>query len=91
MLASDRDPTVSVAFSDQDYVDIARVLEHYYSVSITDCGTGLLHSAMAGVLRLADQIGLLGALRLLPLASIAAALVFLAARQSSRAEVAFAE
>ncbi len=40
---------------------------------------------------LADQIGLLGALRLLPLASIAAALVFLGARQSSRAEVAFAE
>jgi MinD-like ATPase involved in chromosome partitioning or flagellar assembly len=29
---------------------------HYYSVCITDCGTGLLHSAMAGVLRLADQI-----------------------------------
>jgi hypothetical protein len=40
---------------------------------------------------LADQISLLGALRLLPLASIAAALVFLAARQSSRVEVAFAE
>ena len=56
VLASDRDPTVSVAFSDQDYVDVARVLEHYYSVSITDCGTGLLHSAMAGVLGLADQI-----------------------------------
>ena len=56
VLASDRDPTVSVAFSDQDYVDVARVLEYYYSVSITDCGTGLLHSAMAGVLRLADQI-----------------------------------
>jgi len=56
VLASDRDPTVSVAFSDQDYVDVARVLEHYYSVSITDCGTGLLHSAMAGVFRLADQI-----------------------------------
>jgi len=30
VLASDRDPTVSVAFSDQDYVDVARVLEHYY-------------------------------------------------------------
>jgi MinD-like ATPase involved in chromosome partitioning or flagellar assembly len=56
VLASDRDPTVSVAFSDRDYEDVARVLEHYYSVSITDCGTGLLHSAMAGVLRLADQI-----------------------------------
>jgi MinD-like ATPase involved in chromosome partitioning or flagellar assembly len=56
VLASDRDPTVSVAFSDADYEDVAQVLEHYYSVCITDCGTGLLHSAMAGVLRLADQI-----------------------------------
>ena len=40
---------------------------------------------------LADQVGLLEALRWLPLASIAAALVFLSARRSSRAEVAFAE
>ena len=40
---------------------------------------------------LADRIGLLEALRWLPAASIAAALVFLCARQSSRAEVAFAE
>jgi MinD-like ATPase involved in chromosome partitioning or flagellar assembly len=56
VLASDRDPTVSVAFSDQDYEDVAQVLEHYYSVCITDCGTGLLHSAVAGVLRLSDQI-----------------------------------
>ena len=56
VLASDRDPTVSVAFSDRDYEDVAQVLEHYYSVCITDCGTGLLHAAMAGVLRLADQI-----------------------------------
>ncbi len=56
VLASDRDPTVSVAFSGQDYQDVAQLLERYYSVCITDCGTGLLHSAMAGVLRLADQI-----------------------------------
>jgi len=59
VLASDRDPTVSVAFSDQDYGMVARVLEHYYSICLTDCGTGLLHSAMAGVLRLADQIVLI--------------------------------
>ncbi len=56
VLASDRDPTVSVAFSEQDYRDVSRVLEHYYSICLTDCGTGLLHSAMTGVLRLADQI-----------------------------------
>ena len=56
VLASDRDPGVSVAFSEDDYCDVARVLEHYYSICITDCGTGLLHSAMTGVLDLADQI-----------------------------------
>ncbi len=56
VLASDRDPGVSVAFGADDYCDAARVLESFYSICITDCGTGLLHSAMAGVLRLADQI-----------------------------------
>jgi MinD-like ATPase involved in chromosome partitioning or flagellar assembly len=56
ILASDRDPAVSVAFSADDYRSVARVLEHYYSICITDCGTGLLHSAMAGILELADQI-----------------------------------
>jgi MinD-like ATPase involved in chromosome partitioning or flagellar assembly len=56
VLASDRDPTISVAFSDDDYCTVSRVLERYYSICLTDCGTGLLHSAMAGVLRLADQI-----------------------------------
>jgi len=56
VLASDRDPGVSVAFGAEDYCDAARVLEHFYSICLTDCGTGLLHSAMSGVLRLADQI-----------------------------------
>ena len=56
VLASDRDPGVSVAFGADDYCDVTRVLEHFYSICITDCGTGLLHSAMSGVLRLADQI-----------------------------------
>ncbi len=56
ILASDRDPGVSVAFSADDYRSVARVLEHYYSICITDCGTGLLHSAMSGILELADHI-----------------------------------
>src|SRR5258708_24446876 len=42
VLASDRDPAVSVAFSEEDYFAVARALEHYYSIGITDCGTGLL-------------------------------------------------
>jgi MinD-like ATPase involved in chromosome partitioning or flagellar assembly len=56
VLASDRDPAVSEAFSEQDYRTVAHVLEHFYSICLTDCGTGLLHSAMAGVLGLANQL-----------------------------------
>jgi MinD-like ATPase involved in chromosome partitioning or flagellar assembly len=56
VLASDQDPAVSVAFGADDYCDVAGVLEHFYSICLTDCGTGLLHSAMSGVLQLADQI-----------------------------------
>jgi MinD-like ATPase involved in chromosome partitioning or flagellar assembly len=81
VLASDRDPTVSVAFSDRDYEDVALVLEHYYSVSITDCGTGLLHSAMAGVLRLADQIVLVSSPSVDGARSASATLDWLAAHQ----------
>jgi len=40
---------------------------------------------------LADRLGLLGALQWLPLASVAAAMVFLCARRSSQADLAFAE
>jgi MinD-like ATPase involved in chromosome partitioning or flagellar assembly len=56
VLASDRDPAVSEAFSEDDYRAVAHVLEHFYSICLTDCGTGLLHSAMAGVLGLANQL-----------------------------------
>ncbi|WP_309485904.1 nucleotide-binding protein, partial [Marinitenerispora sediminis] len=56
ILASDRDPAVSEAFSEADYREVSRLLEHFYSICLTDCGTGLLHSAMRGVLGLADQI-----------------------------------
>ncbi|MBO3745967.1 MinD/ParA family protein [Streptosporangiaceae bacterium NEAU-GS5] len=56
ILGSDRDPSVSEAFSAADYQAVAQVLENFYSICITDCGTGLLHSAMSGVLGFADQL-----------------------------------
>jgi MinD-like ATPase involved in chromosome partitioning or flagellar assembly len=56
VLASESDPAVSTAFSEEDYRTVAAVLERFYNIVLTDCGTGLLHSAMAGVLDLADQI-----------------------------------
>jgi MinD-like ATPase involved in chromosome partitioning or flagellar assembly len=79
ILASDRDPTVSVAFSDQDYSLVAKVLEHYYSICLTDCGTGLLHSAMAGVLRMSDQIVLVSSASVDGARSASATLDWLAA------------
>lgn len=56
ILASAKDPEVSEAFSASDYRTISKLLEHFYSICITDCGTGLLHSAMSATLELADQI-----------------------------------
>jgi len=56
VLASDADPGVSLAFSEADYRATIDILEHFYSLIVTDCGTGLLHSAMKGVLELADTL-----------------------------------
>lgn len=56
VLASESDPGVSQAFGEEDYRATIDVLEHFYSLVLTDCGTGLLHSAMQGALRAADQI-----------------------------------
>jgi MinD-like ATPase involved in chromosome partitioning or flagellar assembly len=56
VLGSDRDPASPAAFGEADYRDVARLLEPYYAICLADCGTGLRHSAMTGVLRLADQI-----------------------------------
>ena len=56
VLASEQDPAVSEAFSEDDYRRVVDLLEHFYNIVLTDCGTGLMHSAMAGVLDLADSL-----------------------------------
>jgi MinD-like ATPase involved in chromosome partitioning or flagellar assembly len=56
VLASEQDPAVSEAFSERDYRRTANLLEHFYNILLTDCGTGLMHSAMKGVLELADSL-----------------------------------
>lgn len=56
ILASEQDPAVSEAFSEEDYRRVVSKLEHFYNLVITDCGTGLMHSAMKGVLDLADSL-----------------------------------
>lgn len=56
VLASDADPRIAEAFSDSDYRDVANVAAHYYSLVLTDTGTGIVHSVMSATLDLADQI-----------------------------------
>ncbi|MCT9819883.1 MinD/ParA family protein [Microbacterium sp. W1N] len=56
VLASDTDPHVSEAFSDDDYRHVADLAAHFYSVVLTDTGTGVVHSVMTATLDLADQI-----------------------------------
>jgi MinD-like ATPase involved in chromosome partitioning or flagellar assembly len=56
VLASDSDPHVSAAFSEQDYRDTVATLERFYNLVLTDCGTGLLHDAMRGILGLASSL-----------------------------------
>ena len=56
VLASETDPAVSEAFSADDYARAVEVLERFYSVVLTDCGTGMLHSAMSAVIDKADVL-----------------------------------
>ena len=56
VLAGERDPAVSEAFSETDYRQVVEILQVYYNIILTDCGTGIMHSAMRGVLDLANAL-----------------------------------
>ncbi|PXW31036.1 UNVERIFIED_CONTAM: MinD-like ATPase involved in chromosome partitioning or flagellar assembly [Williamsia faeni] len=56
ILASERDPAKAEAFSEADYRGVMTVLQRFYNIIITDCGTGLSHSAMNGVLDMANAL-----------------------------------
>ena len=56
VLASEQEPAVSEVFGEADYRRTIDILRHYYNIVLTDCGTGIMHSAMAGVLDLAHAI-----------------------------------
>jgi MinD-like ATPase involved in chromosome partitioning or flagellar assembly len=56
VLASEQDPAAAEVFDEADYRRTIGILGHYYNLILTDCGTGIMHSAMAGVLELAHSI-----------------------------------
>jgi MinD-like ATPase involved in chromosome partitioning or flagellar assembly len=56
ILASERDPAVSEGFSEAEYRTALYTLQRFYNIILTDCGTGLVHSTMAGILDEADAL-----------------------------------
>ena len=56
VLASDTDPMLSEAFDENDYNVVADLASRFYSVLLTDCGTGIVHSVMRATLQRADEI-----------------------------------
>ncbi|KQW05451.1 hypothetical protein ASC66_10610 [Leifsonia sp. Root4] len=56
ILASDTDPMLSEAFDENDYNVVADLAARFYSVVLTDCGTGIVHSVMRATLQRADSI-----------------------------------
>ena len=56
VLASERDPAAAEAFNDEEYRGVLGILQRFYNIIITDCGTGLSNSVMKGVLDTADSI-----------------------------------
>lgn len=50
VMAGEQDPALSDALTAADYLKIQSLIAKYYSVVLTDCGTGVSHPAMAGIL-----------------------------------------
>jgi MinD-like ATPase involved in chromosome partitioning or flagellar assembly len=56
VLASDTDPMVSESFNEGDFNVVADTASRYYSVCLTDCGTGIVHSVMRAILLRANGL-----------------------------------
>ena len=56
LIAGEQDPEVSDSLTAAEYLRIRKLISNYYSVALTDCGTGVTHNAMSGILQSADNI-----------------------------------
>jgi len=56
VLASDTNPNLQKEFDAHDYDIVADLAKRFYSIVLTDCGTGMIHSVMRATLDRADQL-----------------------------------
>ncbi|MFC3850140.1 MinD/ParA family protein [Corynebacterium hansenii] len=50
ILGSERDPSISEAFSAADYDRALGILRRHYNILLTDCGTGIVHDTVGAIL-----------------------------------------
>jgi putative peptide zinc metalloprotease protein len=56
VVASDDDPRITQALGEEDYRRAIEVLDRHYNIVLVDTGTGILDSAIQGILAEADQL-----------------------------------
>lgn len=56
LIAGEQDPEVSDSLTAEEYLRIRELISGYYSIALTDCGTGVTHNAMSGILQSADNL-----------------------------------
>ncbi|GMA38316.1 hypothetical protein GCM10025883_03610 [Mobilicoccus caccae] len=56
VLPGEPNPTLGNSLSSRDFENIMHVVQRYYSFVQIDCGTGVTHPLMAGILRFADTV-----------------------------------
>jgi putative peptide zinc metalloprotease protein len=56
VVASDDDPRITQALGEEDYRRAIEILDRHYNLVIVDTGTGILDSAIQGILAEADQL-----------------------------------
>jgi putative peptide zinc metalloprotease protein len=56
VVASDDDPRITQALGEEDYRAAIDILDRHYNLVLVDTGTGILDSAIKGILAEADQI-----------------------------------
>lgn len=54
VLPGEPNPTLGASLSSQDFENIMNVVQRYYSFVQVDCGTGVTHPLMGGILRFAN-------------------------------------
>lgn len=55
-IAGEQDPDVSESLTAAQYIAVRDTADRFYPITLTDCGTGVTHPAMKGILERADQI-----------------------------------